>query len=78
MTQAVLNNQALAQLELPTYLTQQSSDTAHYEIDSTDDVFGKLYRVWGDQRKINFLGTFYQDRQELWVSQRSCTCERYQ
>ncbi|NMF66923.1 hypothetical protein DP113_34705 (plasmid) [Brasilonema octagenarum UFV-E1] len=78
MSHLTLDNQALAQLELSTYLAQQSSDTAHYEIDSTDDIFGKLYRVWGGQLGINCFGTFYQNLDGFWVSQPCCIDERQQ
>ncbi|MEH2034045.1 MAG: hypothetical protein V7K67_31305 [Nostoc sp.] len=68
--------QAIAQLEFAIHLTQQSENTAYYEIDSTDDIFGKLYRVWGGEKGINLLGTFYQNLDGFWVSQPCNTSAR--
>lgn len=76
MTQAILDNQAIAQLDLAIHLIQQSAEASHYEIDSVDDVFGKLYRVWGGEKGINLLGTFYQNIDGLWVSQPCNSDER--
>ncbi|PHJ69177.1 hypothetical protein VF14_03325 [Nostoc linckia z18] len=69
MTQGSLDIQALAQFQLNFYIAEQSESASHYEIDSTDDIFGKLYRVWGGEKGINLLGTFYQNLEGLWVSQ---------
>ncbi len=76
MTQAILDNQAIAQLDLAIYLVQQSEQAAHYEIDSVPDVFGELYRVWGGEKGINLLGTFYQNVDGLWISQPCNSDER--
>ncbi|MCC5612196.1 hypothetical protein LC612_37080 [Nostoc sp. CHAB 5834] len=76
MPQTVLDNQAIAQLELAICLAEQSNEAAVYEIDSTDDVFGKLYRVWGGEKGINLLGTFYQTLDGLWISQPCFTTQR--
>ena len=46
MTLATLDIQSVTQAELDNLLANQSLESAQYEIDSTDDVFGKLYRVW--------------------------------
>jgi hypothetical protein len=78
MTQATLDSQAVAQIELSAYIQQQSQQTAQYEIDSVPDVFGNLYRVWGGSCGINLLGTFYQNLSGFWISQPSCTRERQQ
>ncbi len=69
MSQLTLDNQALAQIELDTYIQQQSQSASQYEIDSISDVFGTLYRVWGGEKGINLLGTFYQNINGAWVSQ---------
>ncbi|ARV59165.1 hypothetical protein BZZ01_11440 [Nostocales cyanobacterium HT-58-2] len=71
MTQATLDNQAVAQIELSAYMQQQSQEAAHYEIDSVPDIFGNLYRVWGGSCGINLLGTFYQNLSGFWISQPS-------
>lgn len=76
MTQATLDSQAVAQIELSAYIQQQSQQTAQYEIDSVPDVFANLYRVWGGSCGINLLGTFYQNLDGFWISQPSCTRER--
>ncbi|MEH2148598.1 hypothetical protein [Nostoc sp.] len=69
MTQVLADTQAIAQFQLNLHITEQSNEAAEYEIDSTDDVFGKLYRVWGGEKGINLLGTFYQALDGFWVSQ---------
>ncbi|MCC5644752.1 hypothetical protein LC607_17765 [Nostoc sp. CHAB 5824] len=71
MPQLTIDAQAIAQFQLNLHLTEQSDEAAEYEIDSTDDVFGKLYRVWSGEKGINLLGTFYQNLDGFWVSQ-SC------
>ncbi|MFN6474356.1 MAG: hypothetical protein RMY36_032385 [Nostoc sp. SerVER01] len=76
MALAILDNQASAQLELAIHLTEQSEQSAEYEIDSTNDVFGKLYRVWGGEKGINLLGTFYQNLDGFWISQPCNSDER--
>lgn len=76
MPQAILDNQAIAQSQLNLHLTEQSEQFAYYEIDSTDDIFGKLYRVWGGEKGINLLGTFYQSLEGCWISQPCCTTLR--
>jgi hypothetical protein len=69
MSQTVLDNQAIAQLDLAIHLIQQSEKASYYEIDSIPDVFGSLYRVWGGEKGINLLGTFYQNIDGFWISQ---------
>ncbi|QLE47949.1 hypothetical protein FD724_07340 [Nostoc sp. C057] len=69
MAQATLDTQAITQFQLNLHLIEQSDEASEYEIDSTDDVFGKLYRVWGGEKGINLLGTFYHALDGLWVSQ---------
>ncbi|MFN6475255.1 hypothetical protein [Nostoc sp. DedQUE07] len=76
MPQAILDNQAIAQTQLSLYIAEQSEEAGVYEIDSTDDVFGKLYRVWGGEKGILLLGTFYQNLEECWISQPCSTKER--
>ncbi|WP_445634558.1 hypothetical protein NSTC745_06379 [Nostoc sp. DSM 114161] len=76
MTQATLDTQAIAQFQLNLHLSEQSDEVAEYEIDSTDDVFGKLYRVWGGEQGINLLGTFYQALDGFWISQPCNSDER--
>ncbi|QKQ77903.1 hypothetical protein FBB35_21910 [Nostoc sp. TCL240-02] len=85
MASTVLDNQAIpsesfanAQFQLNLHLTEQSEEAAVYEIDSTDDVFGKLYRVWGGEKGINLLGTFYQRLDGFWISQPCNTEQRSQ
>ncbi len=68
--------QAVAQSQLNLYIQQQSEEAAEYEIDSVDDIFGKLYRVWGGEKGINLLGTFYQNLDGFWVSQPCNTSAR--
>ncbi len=46
------------------------------EIDRGSDVFGTLYRVWGGEKGINLLGTFYQSLDGFWISQRCDTTQR--
>ena len=79
MTQATADAQAIAQIELTIHLIEQSEQSARYEIDSTDNVFGKLYRVWGGEKGINLLGTFYQSRAGNWIAQKSSAtqCRRW-
>lgn len=72
MTLAILDVQA----ELDNYLVQQSDESVQYEIDSVVDVFGDLYRVWGGEKGINLLGTFYQNLDGFWVSQPCNTTQR--
>ncbi len=67
MPQLTLDNQALAQLELSAYIQHQS--VPQYEIDSVNDVFGELYRVWGGEKGVILIGTFYQNLNGFWVSQ---------
>ncbi|MBD2303042.1 hypothetical protein [Nostoc sp. FACHB-190] len=69
MTQATIDAQAIAQFQLNLYLTEQSEQASHYEIDSVPDIFGDLYRVWGGEQGINLLGTFYQSIEGFWISQ---------
>ena len=76
MTLATIEVQAVAQSQLNLYIQQQSEQSAYYEIDSTPDVFGDLYRVWGGEKGINLLGTFYQTLDGLWISQPCCTTQR--
>ncbi|MEH1908888.1 MAG: hypothetical protein V7L05_20710 [Nostoc sp.] len=76
MTLATLDIQSVTQAELDNHITEQSEQSAYYEIDSTDDVFGKLYRVWGGEKGINLLGTFYQSLEGCWISQPCCTTQR--
>ncbi|MEH2033729.1 MAG: hypothetical protein V7K67_29620 [Nostoc sp.] len=76
MTLATIEVQAVAQSQLNLYIQQQSQESAYYEIDSVDDVFGKLYRVWGSEKGINLLGTFYQSLDGFWISQPCCTTQR--
>ncbi|MBW4635740.1 MAG: hypothetical protein KME30_28835 [Iphinoe sp. HA4291-MV1] len=78
MTQATLDSQAVAQIELSAYMQQQSQETAQYEVDSVPDVFGNLYRVWGGSCGINLLGTFYQNLDGFWISQTCCISEPQQ
>ncbi|PHJ69116.1 hypothetical protein VF14_02970 [Nostoc linckia z18] len=68
MPQAILDNQAIAQLELNQYIDQQAQDLApDYEIDSAEDGdFGPLYRLW---KSYIFLGSFYQNLSGKWVAQ---------
>ncbi|MCC5640361.1 hypothetical protein LC593_31920 [Nostoc sp. CHAB 5844] len=68
--------QSVVQIEVDNYLAIQSEDTARYEIDSVDDIFGKLYRVWGGEKGINLLGTFYQNLDGFWISQPCNTTQR--
>ncbi|MEH1920592.1 hypothetical protein [Nostoc sp.] len=76
MTLATVEIQAVAQFQLNLHITEQSESAAYYEIDSTDDVFGTLYRVWGGEKGINLLGTFYQSLDGFWISQPCCTTQR--
>ncbi len=76
MTQLTLDAQAIAQFHLNLHLTEQSDEAAEYEIDSTNDIFGILYRVWGGEKGINLLGTFYQALDGFWISQPCCTTQR--
>ncbi|HAX76188.1 MAG TPA: hypothetical protein DCY88_10210 [Cyanobacteria bacterium UBA11372] len=76
MSQAILDNQALSQFQLNLYLSEQSQRAAEYEIDSVDDLFGTLYRVWGGHQGINLLGTFYQNLDGFWISQPCNTKKR--
>lgn len=69
MPQLTIDAQAIAQAQLNLYLTEQSDEAAYHEIDSVDDIFGKLYRVWGGEKGINLLGTFYQALDGFWISQ---------
>jgi lysophospholipid acyltransferase (LPLAT)-like uncharacterized protein len=41
------------------------AQTPQYQVDSVDDIFGALYRVW---HQHEFLGSFYQNH-EGWVVQ---------
>ncbi|MEH2133755.1 MAG: hypothetical protein V7K86_24725 [Nostoc sp.] len=76
MTLATLDIQSVTQAELDNLLANQSLESAQYEIDSTDDVFGTLYRVWGGEKGINLLGTFYQSLDGFWISQPCNTTQR--
>lgn len=76
MTLATLDIQSVIQVEVDNYLAIQSEDTAQYEIDSVDDIFGALYRVWGGNKGINLLGTFYQNIDGFWISQPCNSDER--
>ncbi|MEH2458294.1 hypothetical protein [Nostoc sp.] len=76
MPQVTIDAQAIAQLELSIQLHQQSEQSAYYEIDSIPDDFGDLYRVWGGEKGINLLGTFYQRLDGFWVSQPFNTIQR--
>jgi hypothetical protein len=76
MTLATVNIQVLVQAELDSYLAQQSQESAQHEIDSVDDVFGPLYRVWRGEQGINLLGTFYQNLDSYWISQPCNSDER--
>jgi len=70
MTQTILDNQALAQLELSAYIQNQSETASEFEIDADyDPDFGTLYRVWGGSIGINLLGTFYRATDEKWIAQ---------
>ncbi|MDZ7996064.1 MAG: hypothetical protein RM022_013025 [Nostoc sp. EfeVER01] len=78
MSEGILDSQVIAQIELTIHLIEQSEQSARYEIDSTDNVFGKFYRIWGGQQGINLLGTFYQTHAGNWIAQKSnatqCSC----
>ncbi len=76
MTLTTIDLQSAVQAEVDNYLAQQSEDTAQYEIDFVDDIFGKLYRVWGGEKGINLLGTFYQNIDGFWISQPCNSNER--
>ncbi|MEH1780667.1 MAG: hypothetical protein V7L26_16445 [Nostoc sp.] len=76
MALATFEVQSVAQSQLNFYIQQQSEESAYYEIDSVDDIFGTLYRVWGGEKGINLLGTFYQSLDGLWISQPCCTTQR--
>ncbi len=76
MTQLTLDAQAIAQSQLSLYIAEQSDEAAEYEIDSTNDIFGILYRVWGGEKGINLLGTFYQNLNGAWISQPCNSDER--
>lgn len=76
MSRTVLDNQDVAQLDFALYLKAQSQQVCQYEIDSVDDVFGELYRVWGGEKGINLLGTFYRRFDGLWISQPCNTSDR--
>ncbi|MFN6537930.1 MAG: hypothetical protein RM021_016365 [Nostoc sp. EkiNYC01] len=76
MTQLTCDAQAIAQFQLNLHLTEQSDEAAEYEIDSVPDVFGDLYRVWGGEKGINLLGTFYQALDGFWISQPCNSDER--
>lgn len=76
MSQATLNAQAIAQLDLAIYLVQQSEEASHYEIDCVPDLFGGLYRVWAGEKGITLLGTFYQNIDGFWISQPCHSDER--
>lgn len=76
MPQLTIDAQVIAQLEFAIHLAEQSNEAAYYEIDSNDDIFGKLYRVWGGEKGINLLGTFYQNLDGFWVSQPCNSDER--
>ncbi|MFN6537941.1 MAG: hypothetical protein RM021_016435 [Nostoc sp. EkiNYC01] len=76
MAQATIDAQAIAQFQFNLHITEQSDEAADYEIDSIDDIFGKLYRVWGGEKGINLLGTFYQNLNGFWISQPCNSDER--
>jgi hypothetical protein len=76
MSQANLDNQAIAQLDLAIYLVQQSEEASQYEIDCVPDLLGGLYRVWGGEKGITLLGTFYQNIDGFWISQPCNSDER--
>ena len=76
MTLTTLDTQALAQLELRTYIAQQELNSLienqadivapEIEVDSiSDSELGLVYRVW---KSYHFLGTFYRD-DNRWVAQ---------
>lgn len=61
------DEQEIAQMEFEQHIDQQAQDLApEYEIDSVEEVFGTLYRVW---KSYHFLGSFYQDFYGKWVAQ---------
>lgn len=76
MPQLTIDAQAIAQFQLNLHITEQSDEAAEYEIDSIADVFGDLYRVWGGEKGINLLGTFYKNLDGLWISQPCNTTQR--
>lgn len=76
MALATLDIQSVAQSELDNLLAEQSEQSAYYEIDSVPDIFGDLYRVWGGNKGINLLGTFYQNLEGFWISQPCNSDER--
>lgn len=76
MSQAILDNQAIAQVDLEIYLVQQCENASYYEIDCVPDVLGGLYRVWSGEKGINLLGTFYQNLDGFWISQPNNSDER--
>ncbi|MHC5823388.1 MAG: hypothetical protein ACYT04_48030 [Nostoc sp.] len=68
------DEQEIAQAELDQYIEQQSQEVAPLvEIDSVEEVFGTLYRVWSS---YHFLGTFYQSLEGCWISQPYNTTQR--
>ncbi|MFN6475311.1 hypothetical protein [Nostoc sp. DedQUE07] len=69
MSEGILDSQAIAQINLSIHLIQQSEEFGHYEIDSIPGILGDLYRVWGGEKGINLLGTFYQSIDGHWISQ---------
>lgn len=76
MTQCFLDSQVIAQIDLSIHLIQQSEQSAYYEIDSIPGILGDLYRVWGGEKGINLLGTFYQSIDGHWISQSFLTSQR--
>ena len=65
-----------AQAEFEQHIEEQAALASKIEIDSTDDAFGALYRVWGGEKGINLLGTFYQSLEGCWISQPCNTTQR--
>ncbi|MEH2045236.1 hypothetical protein [Nostoc sp.] len=67
IVQEEFDNQALAQSELEGYVDQLTDQAPpEIEIDSINDDFGELYRVWNGSQ---LLGTFYQNLEGKWIAQ---------
>jgi hypothetical protein len=67
IVQEEFDNQALAQSEFEDYVDQLTDPAPpEIEIDSINDDFGELYRVWNGSQ---LLGTFYQNLEGKWIAQ---------
>jgi hypothetical protein len=67
ITQQEFKDQALTGSEFDEYFDQLTDPAApEIEIDSVNDDFGELYRVWNGWQ---LLGTFYQNLDGKWIAQ---------